>query len=150
MENALQNSPETLSPAKQALIETIANQMEIGAEFSDGFVNLKSGMVCRIHEFDDSSEYQRLVKAGALQMIPTITSQDLYLWMVDFTCTMEDGALKRQMETALEGISSVWKFRNILYHNDAVSKRWRGFKREKLLSSAQDWVDYISRRAQPQ
>ena len=122
------------------LVETVASQMEIGAEFSDGYVGLGTGMVCRLHEFDESSDLRRLAESGRLRMIPAITSQDLYLWMVDFSRTVQDPAVRREIEAALAGISAVWKFRNALYHRPDLSDRWENFKRKKLLDLAVTWL----------
>ena len=124
-----------------SLPQIVAGQMEIGAEFSDGYVSLGTGAVCRLHEFDENSPERHLAQAGLLRMIPTITSQDPFLWMLDFTGEVEDALWRKELETSLGGISAVWKFRNVLYHNPALSGRWEGFKRERLLALAQDWLD---------
>ena len=125
------------------LLQAIASQMEIGAEFSDAYIGFNSGLICRIHEFDEASEYRRLAESGHLSLIPPITSQDLYLWMVEFAETVMEPAHRRRLDASLKGISAVWKFRNVLYHNPALSDLWEKFKNQKLLGLAQDWIDSV-------
>ena len=117
--------------------------MEIAAEFTDGFLCPKNGTIHRVHEFELESESCKLIQAGRLQLIPTITSQDLYLLMVDFASTVENPKLQEKLENALKGISAVWKFRNALYHQTELSKQWEEFKKEKLLKQAKDWLETL-------
>src|SRR5437588_550688 len=102
------------------LAQAIASQMEIGAEFSDAYIHFGSDMICRIHEFDEASEYRRLAESGKLRLIPPITSQDLYLWMEEFAASLPESAQKERLLHSLRGISAVWKFRNILYHDNPL------------------------------
>ena len=118
--------------------------MEIGAEFSDAFLGSGTELILRIQEHDDDAENQRLIQAGRLRMIPPITSQDLYLWMVEFSATVPDRALCVRLEEALDGLGAVWRFRNVLYHVPEWFDRWEDFKNARLLAAAADWLDSVS------
>ena len=117
--------------------------MAIAAEFSDGFLNLKSGDICRMHEFEPGSEYLPLIQSGQLQLIPTITSQDLYLWMKEFASTVPNPILRQDLNIALEKIGAVWKFRNILYHEPELERKWEFFQKKKLLAIATEWIESL-------
>ena len=103
-----------------SLVEQVASHMEVGAELFF---------------------YEWLARSGHAQMIPTLPSQDLFLWMVDFTENEAVGPLKEKLTRALSGVSAVWKFRNVLYHEDAANARWERFKRQKLLNEATRWLE---------
>lgn len=118
----------------------IAEQMAIAAEFSDGFLHVKSGTIYRLHEFEPHSEFLPLIQAGELHLIPTITSQDLYLWMEEFITTVSDAELQNELNNALGKIGGVWKFRNILYHAPEMERRWELFQKKKLLSQSLEWL----------
>ena len=128
---------------QRSLVEQIASHMEVGAELSFAYLSQKSGSIVRVHEFDHDSVYEWLSHSGHLDMIPNLPSQDLYLWMVDFTEKEEDGPLKKKLLNSLTGVSAVWKFRNVLYHEDAAFLRWEKFKRRKLLETAQAWFQAV-------
>ncbi len=128
------------------LTEEIAAQMEIGAEFSDGFVSFKSGDIYRIHDFDPNPGSSAMVESGLLRMIPVITSQELYIWMVEFTKEVHSDSVREKLESALKGVSAVWKFNNVLYHSPEWAERWDYFKRAKLLQSAQEWMESLTAR----
>lgn len=135
---------EQLSPEVSphlSLERDIADQMVIAAEFSDAYVDPSSGLICRIHESDQNSEYQTLVYSGELQLVPTITSQDMYLWMVEFASSVQDRAIRGRLETALRGIGAVWRFGNVLYHQPELSKHWEKYKNKKLLTIAREWLN---------
>ena len=126
-----------------ALEQIIADQMEIGAEFSDAFFDPKSELICRVHEFDDCSEYQALIFSGKLRLVPPICSQDLYLWMKEYADSAQPMTVRFQLQNALNGIGAVWKFRNVLYHDPSTSEDWDQFKRKKLVSIAKEWLEYM-------
>ena len=125
-------------------LNAIASQMEIGAEFSDAYLSSKTGFMCRIHEFDEGSDLRRQAEAGHLSLVPPITSQDLYLWMVEFAGGVADAQKRGKLEHSLTGISAVWKFRNALYHDGPISRDWERFKSGKLLAQAKDWLESAS------
>lgn len=121
----------------------IANQMNLGAEFSNAYFNPETGEICRIHEFSEGD----FPVAQHFIMLPTVTSQDTYLWMVDFTDSVQDPYLRKQLKTALQGIGSFWKFRNVLYHQPEEMQRWQKFNQEKLLAFAREWLQDIEKRS---
>lgn len=130
---------------ERSILETVAAQMEIGAELSFGYLNFSTGTVRRVTEFDADSEYRRLMDSGFRYMIPNITSQDLYLWMVEFAEGVEDPSLRQELRTSLQGVSAVWKFRNVLYHREEASRDWERFKHGKLLAEAGSWIEYLKK-----
>ena len=128
---------------QRSLVEQIASHMEVGAELSFAYLSQKSGSIVRVHEFDHDSVYDWLSRSGHLDLIPNLPSQDLYLWMVDFTEREDAGPLKAKLEKALTGVSAVWKFRNVLYHEDDACLRWEKFKRRKLVETAKTWFEAV-------
>ncbi len=130
-----------MSHSKTALVEEIASQMEVGAEMTYAYMTLPSGEIQRVHEFDADSAHRKLADQGA-EIIPNLPSQDLYLWMVEFAAGTPE-SVRPKLQEALSGVAAVWKFRNIMYHNDALSLEWDEFKRRKLLETAQDWFRQI-------
>lgn len=124
--------------------QEIAEQMAIAAEFSDGFLHFQSGNIFRLHEFEPHSELLPLIQQGELHLIPTITSQDLYLWMKEFAETVSDPLLQAELNVALEKIGGVWKFRNILYHAPEIEQKWELFQKQKLLTHALEWLSSIT------
>ena len=125
------------------MIEIIASQMEVGAELSHAYISLATGDTCRVHEFDHDSVYRQLSGPGRMEMIPNLPSQDLYLWMAEFTQGLPNDAVRNRLVQALSEVSAVWKFRNILYHDDALSRKWEKFKRQKLLETAISWMEAL-------
>jgi hypothetical protein len=126
---------------RQLIVEQVASHMEVGAEFSSAYLNRSSHHIVRVHEFDQDSVYEELFSSGHVEMIPTLPSQDLYLWMVNFMENEAEGSLKAKLMAALSGVSSVWKFRNVLYHEEDAARRWEKFKRGKLVETARAWFD---------
>lgn len=120
--------------------EEIAEQMAIAAEFSDAFLHAKSGTIFRLHEFEPHPEFLPLIQRGELHLIPTITSQDLYLWMKEFAASLPDPLLQADLTVALEKIGGVLKFRNILYHAPEIEQQWELFYKKKLLAQAMEWL----------
>jgi hypothetical protein len=96
-----------------------------------------------VHEFEPHCEYHEWIQKGIVKMVPTITSQDLYLWMEEFTPWVEDPQIQRDLKQALQQISAVWKFRNVLYQHSAIANQWHQFKKTKLLALAHDWLDSL-------
>ncbi len=126
-----------------SLVETIAGQMEIAAEFSHGYFCAANNSIFRYHELASDPECENLIQLGLLQFIPSITSQDLYLWMIEFSVTIHDPFLRKQLETSLKGISATWKFKNVLYHNCELQEQWDRFKINKLQNLALDWLESL-------
>ena len=115
--------------------------MEVGAELSFAYLSRSDEHIVRVHEFDHDSVYEWLSRSGHVEMIPSLPSQDLYLWMVGFTEREVRGELQKKLFNALSGVSAVWKFRNILYHEDETARRWENFKRQKLVEAARAWFE---------
>jgi len=115
--------------------------MEVGAELSFAYLSREAGSIVRVNEFDPDSIYEWLARTGHVQMIPTLPSQDIYLWMVEFAENEPAGRLREMLLTSLSGVSAVWKFRNVLYHEDAANARWEKLKRAKLVEAALNWMD---------
>ncbi len=122
------------------MLELVANQMEISAEFSDGFLCRNTGTVVRVHDLAPDPVCDHLIRSGRMELIPTITSQDLYLMMGEFTSSLKNSEVKNQLKSSLKGISAVWKFRNVLYHQPDLSEQWERFKNNRLRSLAEDWL----------
>ncbi len=138
MDLSVESRPRAKSLAP--LVDLVAQQMEISAEFSDGFLS-PAGVLFRLHEFNLDPATEILIRAGELKMIPAITSQDLYLWMIEFLAFVKNPLWREELQNALNGISAVWKFRNVLYKNDALSQEWEKFKFAHLCALAQDWLN---------
>jgi len=128
---------------RSSLVEQVASHMEVGAELSFAYLSPSAGSIVRVHEFDHDSVYEWLSRSGHLEMIPNLPSQDLYLWMVDFTENETRGTLQKKLLRSLTGVSAVWKFRNVLYHEDDAALRWERFKRKKLVETARAWFEAV-------
>ncbi len=131
------------------LEKEIADQMNLGVESSDAYLNLKTGEIYRIQDFALSAHRGTSdddFRAEDCVMLPTIPSQETYLWMCEFTATVQDAGLRRRLEEALDQIAAQWLFRNILYHNPEIQNRWAHFKGEKLLAHAKDWITYLRKK----
>jgi hypothetical protein len=128
---------------RQSLVEQIASHMEVGAELSFAYLSPSAGSLVRVHEFDHDAVYEWLSRSGHLEMVPTLPSQDLYLWMVDFAKNEIQGGLQHKLLNALSGVSAVWKFRNVLYHEDEAALQWEKFKRQKLMETARVWFESV-------
>ena len=126
-----------------SIVEQVASHMEVGAELSFAYLSPSAGSIVRVHEFDHDSVYEWLSRSGHLEMIPNLPSQDLYLWMVDFTEREVGGDLQKKLFNALSGVSAVWKFRNVLYHEDDAAGKWEKFKRKKLVETARAWFETV-------
>lgn len=141
-----------MSPEKSKwskLEQEIADQMNLGVESSDAYLNLKTGEIYRIQDFALSSHRGTSAdgfSANDCVMLPTIPSQETYLWMVEFTKTVENAALRRKLEGELERIGAQWHFRNVLYHNPEIQARWQIFKNAKLIAHAQEWIEYLQNK----
>ncbi len=127
----------------KSVIENVASHMEVGAELSFAYLSLEAGSIVRVHEFDHDSIYEWLARSGHVKMIPTLPSQDLFLWMVEFAENEPAGHLRKKLLAALSGVSAVWKFRNVLYHEDDANARWEKFKRAKLVEAAASWMEAV-------
>ncbi len=134
------------NPEKKRLEQEIADQMNLGVESSDAYLNLKTGEIYRIQDFALSAHRGTSdddFRAEDCVMLPTIPSQETYLWMREFTATVQDAHLRVRLEEALDKIAGQWMFRNVLYHHPEVQARWQLFKGEKLLAHAQEWIIYL-------
>lgn len=130
------------SNSTPSLLQTIACQMEIAAEITDGFVHLGGASAYRLQEYDYDHGFESLIRSGYLRHVPSITSQEIYIWMTEFAAAIRDRHLGTQLRRALEGISASWKFRAVLYHNPDASDEWERFKKDRLLGAAEDWLEY--------
>ncbi len=124
---------------KPSLEQEVAEQLDLGAELSDAFLNPETGEIVRIHEWSAKDEWNR-PKAESLRLIPTVPSQETYLWMVEFTDTVKDLVLADRLKVSLKEIGAYWKFKNILYHAPAEELQWNNFNRGKLIAAAQEWL----------
>lgn len=128
------------------LEQEIADQMNLGVESSDAYLNVKTGEIYRIQDFALGAQRGASdddFRAEDCVMLPTIPSQETYLWMCEFTAAVEDAVLRRTLEEALEKIAGQWMFRNVLYHRPDYQARWQQFKSDKLIAHAREWITYL-------
>ncbi len=126
-----------------SVLDELVMQMEISAEFTCAFLNIQNNKICRMNELVPDAELSRLIRSGSLHLVPSLSSQDWYLWMVDFAGTVTDPFLRAELDAALNGISAIWRFRNILYRETELSLQWETFKNSRLRGLATEWLDSL-------
>ena len=121
-------------------IDQLSEHLDVGTELSDGFLDPETGEIFRITEFNRDEDDLARIGMRQLILLPNISSQDTYLWMVDFAEDVQDAVLREKMRVALKGVGAVWKFRNILYHHPTESQAWDAFRKRKLVEIAKEWL----------
>ena len=124
----------------QSLEKAIAEQMNLGVEFSNAFLHPQSGQIYRVHDFNLENSDEDVLLIQKCVMLPSVSSQDTYLWMIDFAATVHSAAVRQKLDLALKQIGAIWKFRNVLYHHPQEAQAWENFNKNNLRQLAREWL----------
>ena len=119
--------------------------MNLGVEFSNAYLNPVSGEIYRIHDFNLESSDADVPLIKRCVMLPSVTSQDTYLWMKEFAAAVSDPWLCLKLDDALNQIGACWKFRNVLYHRPVEMEQWDHFNVRCLRQLAKEWLEQIQK-----
>jgi len=119
------------------LLQEIAEQIHLGVENSDAYLDPKTGTIYR---YRDTENVRKNPARAEMHMLPTTLSQDTYNWMLEFTKTVPDPKVRKLLNKALDRIGALWHFRNVLYQNNNEQEQWDRFYNKKLLAVARDWL----------
>ena len=140
------NSVNSVNLVNKITLEvSVAEQMNLGVEFSNAYLNPISGEIYRIHDFNLEISDADVPLIKRCVMLPSVTSQDTYLWMQKFAVTVPDLWLRLKLSDALNQIGACWKFRNVLYHRPIEMEQWEQFNQRCLRHLAREWLEQIQK-----
>ena len=73
-----------------SLQQPVADQIAIGAEYSSAFLQLKTGEILRLQDVHLEEGGLAGLSIEELTMLPTLPSEEIYLWMEDFVPTVKE------------------------------------------------------------
>jgi hypothetical protein len=77
---------------------------------------------------------------GRFLIVPSMSSNEAYADMEDFTATVEDDVLHDLLVRALDGRGAFRRFKNVLLSYPDERQRWFDFRDERMRQRVLDWL----------
>jgi len=114
------------------------------------FLHIPTGDVVRFSEHAASlNQSSRIDTDPNYLRIDTVTSAEQYEWMRQFIASIEDGLLRDALAEAIDGVGAFRRFRDALATRSAERGMWMEFRRVKLRTLLENWLNSQGLRAVP-
>ena len=121
--------------------EALEDAFENNAPEVHSYLHFDTGEVIRIVDgVADPSMHTRIISDSRYLRIDPVSSREQYRWMERFIATVEDEALRRQLNMAIDGKGAFRRFKDALVNHPVDRERWFAFRSERLRSCMDSWL----------
>lgn len=129
-------------------LDELANQLEGGDSYGEGFLNIQTGEVLSAGALDWGLDDEVDVDDGNWESIDQLGSRVGWKDMARFVDTVTDPRLKGLLENAIQGRGAFRRFRDVI-HAEGLAATWNAYSDERRLGRARAWLATIGIRPMP-
>lgn len=129
-------------------LDELANQLEGGDSYGEGFLNIQTGEVLPAGALDWGLDDEVDLDDGNWERIDQLGSRVGWEDMADFVDTVTDSRLKGLLENAIQGRGAFRRFRDVV-HGEGQGDSWNAYSDERRLGRARAWLSGIGIRPMP-
>jgi uncharacterized protein UPF0158 len=105
------------------------------------YLHLVSGEVLRVVDgIADPEMHSRIASDTTYMRIEPVSSREQYRWMERFIPMVEEGELRDQLTSAIDGKGAFRRFKDVLMTYGTERERWFAFRSERLRVFMEAWL----------
>src|SRR6476620_9975847 len=135
--------PTPTGPLKDVPIdwEALEDAFENNAPEVHSYLHLVTGEVLRVVDgIADPDMHARIASDSHYLRIEPVSSREQYRWMERFIPMVEEGELREQLSSAIDGKGAFRRFKDVLMSFSAERERWFTFRSERLRVFMEAWL----------
>src|SRR6478736_9650663 len=130
--------------------EALEDAFENNAPEVHSYLHLVSGEVLRVVDgIADPEMHSRIASDTTYMRIEPVSSREQYRWMERFIPMVEEGELRDQLTSAIDGKGAFRRFKDVLMSFGTERERWFAFRSERLRIFMEAWLNAHALRAVP-
>jgi Uncharacterised protein family (UPF0158) len=121
--------------------EALEDAFENNAPEVHSYLHLISGEVLRVVDgIADPEMHSRIASDTTYMRIEPVSSREQYRWMERFIPMVEEGELRDQLTSAIDGKGAFRRFKDVLMTYGTERERWFAFRSERLRVFMEAWL----------
>ena len=121
--------------------EALEDAFENNAPEVHSYLHLMSGEVLRVVDgIADPEMHSRIASDTTYMRIEPVSSREQYRWMERFIPMVEEGELRDQLTSAIDGKGAFRRFKDVLMTYGTERERWFAFRSERLRVFMEAWL----------
>ncbi len=144
MTNGDKGSGATASPAIRDVPvdwEALEDAFENNAPEVHSYLHLGTGEVLRVVDgIADPEMHARIAADPSYLRVDPVSSREQYRWMERFILMLEEGELRDNLTTAIDGKGAFRRFKDVLMAHGPERERWFAFRSERLRVFMEAWL----------
>ena len=121
--------------------EALEDAFENNAPEVHSYLHLVSGEVLRVVDgIADPEMHSRIASDTTYMRIEPVSSREQYRWMERFIPMVEEGDLRDQLISAIDGKGAFRRFKDVLMTYGTERERWFAFRSERLRVFMEAWL----------
>jgi uncharacterized protein UPF0158 len=121
--------------------EALEDAFENNAPEVHSYLHLVSGEVLRVVDgIADPEMHSRIASDATYMRIEPVSSREQYRWMERFIPMVEEGELRDQLTSAIDGKGAFRRFKDVLMTYGTERERWFAFRSERLRVFMEAWL----------
>src|SRR6188474_2727066 len=121
--------------------ESLEDAFENNAPEVHSYLHLVSGEVLRVVDgIADPEMHARIASDSTYLRIEPVSSREQYRWMERFIPMVEEGELRDQLTSAIDGKGAFRRFKDVLMTYGTERERWFAFRSERLRVFMEAWL----------
>src|SRR3954468_16059937 len=130
--------------------EALEDAFENNAPEVHSYLHLVSGEVLRVVDgIADPEMHSRIASDTTYMRIEPVSSREQYRWMERFIPMVEEGELRDQLTSAIDGKGAFRRFKDVLMSYGTERERWFAFRSERLRIFMEVWLNAHALHAVP-
>lgn len=121
--------------------EALEDAFENNAPEVHSYLHLVTGEVLRVVDgIADPEMHSRIASDTTYMRIEPVSSREQYRWMERFIPMVEEGELRDQLTSAIDGKGAFRRFKDVLMTYGTERERWFAFRSERLRVFMEAWL----------
>ncbi len=121
--------------------EALEDAFENNAPEVHSYLHLVSGEVLRVVDgIADPEMHSRIAADTTYMRIEPVSSREQYRWMERFIPMVDEGELRDQLTSAIDGKGAFRRFKDVLMTYGTERERWFAFRSERLRVFMEAWL----------
>jgi hypothetical protein len=121
--------------------EALEDAFENNAPEVHSYLHLTTGEVLRVVDgIADPEMHSRIASDTTYMRIEPVSSREQYRWMERFIPMVEEGELRDQLSSAIDGKGAFRRFKDVLMTFGTERERWFAFRSERLRVFMEAWL----------
>src|SRR5450432_1161947 len=121
--------------------EALEDAFENNAPEVHSYLHLMTGEVLRVVDgIADPEMHSRIASDTTYMRIEPVSSREQYRWMERFIPMVDEGELRDQLTSAIDGKGAFRRFKDVLMTYGTERERWFAFRSERLRVFMEAWL----------